>query len=861
MSAVNTINRFLEKTNNFSDLIPVISGDEKTKIFMTEDGYLAFSFLCDPAYWFSSSMDSQLEPLLTLDYPVDTLIQFTLYGSPDIRRNVKEYLEVRGLKEHKYDREAQKRAIREMGMSDFYDDNSGILNTIEARAEFLKDSVINPVDRRNNLKIRDFNLIISVKIPVKDLPPSDGDMSITYSLKNQFEQILAQIGLNPRGLNGKAWLRIMRTILNWDEETTWKTDEDEVETNRPLNEQVLDWGSSVVVEKDHLKLNDQFVGVMSVSKWPKDHRLDKMYELIGDYMTGSRGIRDNFAMVLNIHVPHRKIKSKLELKRQKVNYQAFGPMLKWVPKLASQKYSFDYLFEKLNDGGKPLRTYLQFIVFSKTKEELDKSISSIKSLYQEQKFLVAQEKGNVFLLFLQSLPMCSNLQITKQLERYRTYSSQHVVHLLPILGDWKGTRTPILNFITRNGQLMQLDLFDSLTNYNCAVAAKSGAGKSFFTNFVILNYLSIPGNRVWMIDVGRSYEKLSASLGGEFIVFDEHAKFSLNPFRLVQNYENEKEKQEHISMIISLIAAMASPNGNLTEVQYAALSRTIMTMWDEYGQDLTVTMIADKLESDTDQRVRDIGLQMFRFTEKGDYGSYFTNKYEPLKFTKNFVVLELEELKSKEDLQTVVLLTLISIIQHEMYLGSRDHAKLVMIDEAWSLIAKGSVAKFVETGYRRFRKYNGSAITITQSVNDLYATPSGAAIAENSSIYFLLAQKSEAIEQLKNSNRLAFSDGTFDMLKSVHTLPGVYSEIFFYTEMGSGIGRLYVDRYQQLLYSTNPKDLTKIKRYTEKGIPLLDAISHVVEDEKVEKVNNAHDENENYFREMWEEWNGVYEED
>ena len=40
-----------------------------------------------------------------------------------------------------------------------------------------------------------------------------------------------------------------------------------------------------------------------------------------------------------------------------------------------------------------------------------------------------------------------------------------------------------------------------------------------------------------------------------------------------------------------------------------------------------------------------------------------------------------------------------------------------------------SVGKFIETGYRRFRKYNGAAIVITQSLADLYANPVGEAIA------------------------------------------------------------------------------------------------------------------------------------
>jgi conjugal transfer ATP-binding protein TraC len=856
-SSQKLINKILDRTNALSDLIPVIAADDVTKIFMMEDGYLGYSFLCDPIYWYNESVPDQLEPLLTSDYPQDTLIQITMFGSPDVRQDVREYLGIRGLKEHKYDRDQEKEILKKNGM---LNEEAAILNTIEARAEFIEASTVKALDPKTNLKIRNLNVLFTVKIPVKELPPTDYDFSVAYSLKNQTEQLLKQIGLNPYAMDSDTWMHTMRTMLNWQKDATWKTDETESVKNIPLNEQVLDWGSEVVVEKDHIKLNDQYVGVMSVSKWPKDHELIKMMNLVGDSMSGSVGLRDNFAIVLNVHVPPRKIRSKLEVKRQKVNYQAFGPMLKWVPKLANQKYSFDYLFEKLNDGGKPLRAYLQFIVFSKSKDALDKSISSIRSLYQAEKFLTAQEKGNVFLLFMQSLPLCSSLKIAKQMERYRTFSSQHVVHLMPIMGDWKGTRTPIMNFVSRNGQIMNMDLFDSLTNYNCAVAAKSGAGKSFFTNFVIVNYLSIPGNRVWMIDVGRSYEKLAMSLKGEFIVFDENANFSLNPFRLVQEYESEKDKQEHTNMIITVVAAMVSPNGNLSETQYAYLARIIMQMWNEYGQDLTVTMVADELEKSTDQRFRDMGIQMFRFTEKGDYGSYFTNANPPLQFSKNFVVLELEELKAKEDLQTVVLLTLISIIQNAMYLGSRDHAKLVMIDEAWSLIAKGSVAKFVETGYRRFRKYNGSAITITQSVNDLYNTPSGAAIAENSSIFFLLAQKAEALEQLKHSNRLSFTDGVFNLLKSVHTLPGIYSEIFFYTEMGSGVGRLYVDRYQQLLYSTNPKDLTKIKRYTERGYPLLEAISQVVKEEKDQMTEEDNNEMQNNFRMLWEEWDGKYEE-
>ena len=78
----------------------------------------------------------------------------------------------------------------------------------------------------------------------------------------------------------------------------------------------------------------------------------------------------------------------------------------------------------------------------------------------------------------------------------------------------------------------------------------------------------------------------------------------------------------------------------------------------------------------------------------------------------------------------MVLLQLIYQIQQEMYLGERDRRKIVFIDEAWDLLTQGDVGKFIETGYRRFR-YGGSAVTVTQSVNDLYDSPTGKAIAEN----------------------------------------------------------------------------------------------------------------------------------
>jgi len=63
----------------------------------------------------------------------------------------------------------------------------------------------------------------------------------------------------------------------------------------------------------------------------------------------------------------------------------------------------------------------------------------------------------------------------------------------------------------------------------------------------------------------------------------------------------------------------------------------------------------------------------------------------------------------------------------------------------------------------------------------------------------------------------------------VHTLPGAYSEIFFITEMGSGIGRLIVDPYKRILFSTKPEDVNALKQLRRQGLSLGDAIQQLID--------------------------------
>lgn len=76
-------------------------------------------------------------------------------------------------------------------------------------------------------------------------------------------------------------------------------------------------------------------------------------------------------------------------------------------------------------------------------------------------------------------------------------------------------------------------------------------------------------------------------------------------------------------------------------------------------------------------------------------------------------------------------------------------------------------------------------------------------------------------------------DAGFNLLGTVHTEPGRYSEILFYCgERGMGVGRLMVDPYTQLLYSTNPTDVNAIDIRMVRGMSLDEAIKNTIESRK-----------------------------
>ncbi len=791
---------------------PVQAYDEQSKLFLCDDSTLGFAFECVPLAGGDQHTKERIEQLVAGDYPPGTIMQFFLYRSPDIEPQLNALARIR---------------------QDHMD--GPLAGVVKQRIDFLRAHTKKNIHGRSFSggdydcgRIQESRLIVSIKIPFEGKEPKESDVVLTKTWETKTESALSSVGLWPLALSASRYIRLMQSIINWSPNATWRSMPvmGEWEEDKTISAQIFDPTTDLVIaDKSTLQLGEHcFVKVMSAKRIPDAFFFTEAMKYVGNTMGGNDKLTINYAVCCNVFFPvTQSEKSKLETKRTWTVNQAVGPMLKFVPVLADKKHSFDILSESFQKGAKPIRVTFSVLLFSDSRKAVERAAVSAQSYWDTMHFHLMEDYFITAPMFQNCLPLCAEKEAVFHLDRYKTMTTRELPVLLPVFGEWKGTGTFHVALISRNGQLMSLSLHDSDTNKNAVIAAESGSGKSFLLNEIIVSYLS-EGAQVWVIDAGKSYKKLNEQLDGDFLQFDEASKICLNPFELIDDW---KEDEDTISV---LIAAMASEKEKLSDFQMAGLKQILKRLWETKGQAMTVDDIAAECLGHTEQRMHDIGQQLFSFTSKGGYGQYF-HGHNTMRFENPFTVLELDELQGRTHLRQVVLMQLIFQIQREMYLGERNRKKIMIIDEAWDLIKSGPVSVFIEHGFRKFRKYGGSAIIATQSLNDLYENPVGRAIAENANMMLLLGQKPETIASIRDSGRLVLSEAGFNLLSTVASVGGVYSEIFVKSgHTGVGVGRLIVSNFEKMLFSTAPEDVNAIENYTNRGLNVTDAINHVLRD-------------------------------
>lgn len=782
-----------------SALLPYDHYDSKTQIFYNKKS-LGFILEAAPLTSANEQTVQILSSILTDMLPVNADLQCLLWASPKIGEAIDAFAYHRSQTGDIFQWLAQK------------------------RADFLKQGA-SPAVSSSSALLRDFRLYLIVSIPCKK---HEGAIGTLQQIREDIVSSLKSIQLAHQSMDIHEFIGWMRDLFNpsdacYRNKTQWQPLE-----SLPL--QLTDPEYHLQVHSNQLLLQSEAesysVRCLTVKDFPPTMMPGQMTDSIGQLFNTALQIPCPFLISFHIRpLDQEKSIAMSQMHAMNKESTARSHMAKFRPNIQQESQDWAFVRDRLSKGDKLVKVFYQVLLYSPL-EQANSNERKVLDLYRANGWKLRKSS---FLQLQSWLAMCPMMMSEGMFEdlhhmgRLRTLNAFAATNLLPLQGEYKGTRQLGLLLPGRRGQIANWNPFDNPEgNYNVAIAAKSGSGKSVLTQEYIVSLLG-SGGQVWVIDVGRSYEKTCHLLGGEWIEFKKETPISLNPFTCIEHFD------ESLELLKPLVATMARPHGNITDEEIAYVEKALKAAWIEKGNRASMDTVVDWLDAQSDSLCQKLAHLLYTYTEQGMYGRYFQGKCT-LNFNNPLVVLELEELKSKKDLQKIVLLVLMYQIAQSMFLGNRTQPKSCVIDEAWDLLDGDNMAaaKFIETGYRRARRYNANFVTITQSINDYFKNPTAIAAYENSDFNVILNQKAEAIDQLKASKRLDLDPYTEKLIKDLKKTED-YSECVIKSPQGISLHRILLDPYSRILYSSKGEEFEAVKRLQAQGYTLQEAIAQVAD--------------------------------
>ena len=307
-----------------------------------------------------------------------------------------------------------------------------------------------------------------------------------------------------------------------------------------------------------------------------------------------------------------------------------------------------------------------------------------------------------------------------------------------------------------NNSLVLFDRF-SLENANSVIFAKSGSGKSYAVKLEILRSVMF-GIDVIVIDPDNEYKSLCEAVGGSFFNISLASENHINPFDLPTPREDEKPEDVLRSNIINLVALLRLMLGGLTPEEDAIIDQAIS---ETYAiKDITVDSDPDSWQEKTPliedleqvlggmEGAESLVRRLRKFT-KGTFAQFFN---QSTNISINTCLMSFGIRDMEDELRPIAMFIVMRYVWNKI--RAKLKKRILVIDEAWSLMKSEDSASFLFGLCKRARKYWLGITTITQDVNDFMKSDYGKPIITNSSLQFLMKQSPASIDVIQKTFNL-----------------------------------------------------------------------------------------------------------
>ncbi|MFA5391780.1 MAG: ATP-binding protein, partial [Candidatus Omnitrophota bacterium] len=391
--------------------------------------------------------------------------------------------------------------------------------------------------------------------------------------------------------------------------------------------------------------------------------------------------------------------------------------------------------------------------------------------------------------------------------------SSAAAHLLPVQGSWKGTEGQGILLKTWRDEPLTLDLFDpKLTAKHAVMLGATGAGKSFFTSYLLLHFLmAAKEHEVIVIDLGGSYRKLSQTLGGAYFEVECSENYALNPFpsKSALFPKTGDADSTFLQFLKELLQRMIAPTKPWAASEKMILERVLRDVYSSLTENEAPLLgdIEKGLrefsggDEEDKRKAYQFSKELSLFTQ-GEYGKIL-NRKGTFDFNARFTVFDLRKISRYPELQEILLFIIPFALKRKFEnLGIK---KILVLDECWQLLKESQGTELVEVFYRTARKLNAGVLSISQNPEDFLESKISGVMVNNSPIKYILRLK-------KGHEKLAaFSLNENEILaaRELEVRPGHYSEVFIKFDDHGVIAKVEPNPLEYWIATTDPADLAQ----------------------------------------------------
>lgn len=350
---------------------------------------------------------------------------------------------------------------------------------------------------------------------------------------------------------------------------------------------------------------------------------------------------------------------------------------------------------------------MKIVLTAPTRNEVREQARVVFKACQNMGFDPRLETHNATEAWLGSLPIHGWYDVRKPL-----VSTRNLADIMPLTSVWSGLatnpcpyyppNTPALCYgATTGGTPWRLNLHVADTGHTLIIGP-TGSGKSVALGTIVANFRAVPEGQVFFFDKGYSAYVLTHALGGDHLDLGEDAV----PLQPLARIDDPTDRMQTLDLIQSWIELQKMP---ILPRHVKALQRALTLVAEGPVSQRTITNLMTQVQ---DAEVRD-GLSPLSLA--GPLGR-FLDADEDVTLTHDFMTFELETLMGMGPKVTIPVLT---YLFHRIEQRLDGRPTLIVIDEAWLVLANETFGTKLEEWLRTFRKKNAAVVLATQSLSEI----------------------------------------------------------------------------------------------------------------------------------------------